>query len=158
MREILENVTLEMENVFSFRGKVTQQQMAGISKEIEQLMQANGAQKNGSAVSATFAVDTSSAVPLMDIELLIPMTKVFPVNEPYRFKPVFRLKNAVKIRHEGSPATLQNTANELMSYISEHGLTPVTAGYNVTVREPKDQADINNMIVDIYIGVNDNIL
>ncbi|PWJ09666.1 AraC family transcriptional regulator [Ruminococcus flavefaciens] len=158
MHEITENVVLEMTNVLSFRGKVTQQQLNEISKEIETLIKSNNAHKKGGSVSATYAVDTTGTIPLIDMELLIPLDKDFPVNEPYRFKPVFKLKNAIKIRHEGSPVYLQNTANELMRYISEHGYTPATAGYNVTVKEPANQADINNMIVDIYIGVNDNIL
>lgn len=158
MYDITENVTLEMENVLSFRGKVTQQQINEIAKEIERMIRENAAQKNGASVSVTFAVDRSGSEPLIDIEFLTPLNKRFDVRRPYQFKPKFRLKNAVKIRHAGSPATLQNAANELMRYISEHGFTPVTAGYNVTVREPKDAADINNMIVDIYIGVNDNIL
>ena len=132
MHEITENVVLEMTNVLSFRGKVTQQQLNEISKEIETLIKSNNAHKKGGSVSATYAVDTTGTIPLIDMEL--------------------------KIRHEGSPVYLQNTANELMRYISEHGYTPATAGYNVTVKEPANQADINNMIVDIYIGVNDNIL
>ena len=38
-----------------------------------------------------------------------------------------------------------------MKYISERQLMPVTAGYNVTVKEPLNQMDMENMIVDIYI-------
>ena len=45
-----------------------------------------------------------------------------------------------------------------MKYISERQLMPVTAGYNVTVKEPLNQMDMENMIVDIYVGVCDNIL
>ena len=30
--------------------------------------------------------------------------------------------------------------------------------YNVTVREPKSPVDVDNMVVDMYIGVSDNIL
>lgn len=158
MHEITENTILEMTNVLSFRGKVTHQQLNEKAQEMDKLIQLNNAQKNGASVSATFAIDTSGSVPLIDIELLMPLDRSFAVSEPYKFKPVFRLKNAVKIRHEGSPVTLQNTANELMEYISAHGLTPATAGYNVTVKGPENQAEINDMVIDIYIGVNDNIL
>ena len=158
MHEITENVVLEMTNVLSFRGKVTQQQLNEISNEMETLIKLNNAQRDGANVSATFAVDTSGLIPLIDVELLIPLDKSFPVSEPYRFKQVFRLKNAIKIQHKGSLNTSQNTVNELLHYISEHGYTPVTALYNVVIREPRGQTDIDNMIVDIYIGVNDNIL
>ena len=44
MYDITENVTLEMENVLSFRGKVTQQQINEIAKEIERMIRENAAQ------------------------------------------------------------------------------------------------------------------
>lgn len=158
MHEITENATLEMTNVLSFRGKMTQQQIRERGLEIDRLILANHAEKVGTGASATFSVDASGMTPLVDIEILIPLNKSISVDAPYKFKPVFRLKNAVRIRHEGNPATLRNTADELMQYISTHGLTPITAGYNVTVKEPSGPEDINSMIVDIYVGVTDNIL
>lgn len=94
----------------------------------------------------------------MDIEVLIPLDKKIATYSDFKFKPLFRLNNAVKIRHEGNPAMLQNSANELMQYINSHDLMPITAGYNVTVREPASQNDVDNMIVDMYVGVCDNIL
>lgn len=53
---------------------------------------------------------------------------------------------------------MQNAANELMAYIKDRGLMPITAGYNVTVQEPTSPTDIENLIVDMYVGVSDNIL
>lgn len=53
---------------------------------------------------------------------------------------------------------MQNTANELMAYIKNKGLMSITAGYNVTVQEPSSPTDMDNLIVDIYVGVSDNIL
>lgn len=58
----------------------------------------------------------------------------------------------------GNPALMQNTANELMAYIKNKGLMPITAGYNVTVQEPSSPTDMDSLIVDMYIGVSDNIL
>lgn len=158
MHEIVENAVLEMENVLSFRTKATQQQLAQASKVIEEMLKNNGIKRNGPGVSATYAVDTTGAEPILDIEILIPLDKKISVAAPYVIKPVFRLKNAVKIRHQGSPALLQNTANELMGYIKDKGLMPITTGYNVTVQEPSSPTDIDSLIVDIYVGVSDNIL
>jgi effector-binding domain-containing protein len=158
MYEIEENATLEMTNVLSYRGKATQNKLSQISKEIEEMLKDNNAHKNGASVTATFAIDTSSPEPMLDIELLIPIDKNIIVSQPYVIKPLFRLKNAVKIRHIGNPALLQQTANELMEYIKAKKLIPITAGYNVTVQEPTSQINIGDMIVDIYVGVSDNIL
>ncbi len=158
MSEIKENVSLEMENVLSYRGKVTQQQMVQITKEMKSIIDLNGAHKTLSGVSATFAVDTVSSVPIMDVEIMCPLDKPISVSAPYVFKPVFRLRNAVKIRHTGNPALMQNTVNELMAYIQNKGLMPITASYNVTVQEPSSPANVDGLIVDMYVGVSDNIL
>lgn len=158
MHEIIENTALEMTNVLSYRTKATQRQLAQALKEIEEILKSNDAKKTGSSVSATFAVDTIGAEPMLDMEILIPIDKNITVPAPYTIKPIFRLRNAVKIRHEGNPALLQNTANELMEYIKSKGLMPITAGYNVTVQEPTTPTDVDSLIVDIYVGVCDNIL
>ena len=116
----------------------------------------NGIEKAGNIVTATYAVDTSSGI--MDIEILVPMNKEILLPDGYLFKPIFKLVNAIKIRHEGNPAFLQKSADEMTEYIQENKLTPITVGYNVIVNEPKTPQDIDNMIVDIYVGVNPNIL
>ncbi len=43
-----------------------------------------------------------------------------------------------------------------MKYISDNGLTPITTGYNVTIKEPISA--IGDIVVDIYIGITENIL
>lgn len=158
MYQIEENAKLEMKNVISYRGKVTQQQLAQIANKIDEMIRSNKAEKSGPNVSATFAVEMSNGKPLLDVEVLVPINKVITVVDGYVFKPIFCLKNAVKIRHTGNPSGLQKTANELMTYISQKKLTPITVGYNVTVQEAASQLDVDNMIVDIYVGVSDNIL
>lgn len=155
---ITENCKLEMENVISFRGKVTQQQMSQIVKEMEQIISENSAEKKGSSATATFAIENNGSQPIMDIEILIPLNKEIHVPSDYKFKPIFRLNNAVKVRHQGNPAMLQNSANELMKYIADHQLTPITTGYNVTVQEPTNQNDVDSLIIDMYVGVSYNIL
>lgn len=158
MKEITENVSLEMTNVLTYRGKVTQQQMTVIAKEMNDIITANKAKKIMSGVSATYEIINSGTDAVMDVEIMYPLDKHINVAAPYKIKPIFRLKNAVKIRHEGNPALLQEAGNKLMNYISNKGLMPITVGYNVTVHEPTSPMDIDNLIVDIYIGVCDNIL
>ena len=158
MNEITENVALEMTNVLSYRNKSTQKQLVMVSKEIEELLKNNNAKKVGANVSVTFAINTTGLEPMLDVEILIPIDKTISVSAPYTIKPIFRLRNAVKIRHKGNPALLQNTANELMEYIKNKGLIPITAGYNVTIQEISSPTDVDSLIVDIYVGVSDNIL
>ena len=53
---------------------------------------------------------------------------------------------------------MQESVNKLIGYLNQNKLTPITSLYNVTVNEPKTPMDIDNMVVDMYIGVTDNIL
>lgn len=158
MDSITQGNTFEMSNVFSYRGQVTQQETTEIVRNMNQIMKDNGASKNGGIVTTTFSVDSSNGYNLLDTEILIPLDKQITVSGSYKFKPVFRLTNAVKIRHQGNPSMIQSSADALIRYIKENQLQPVTACYNVTVREPENNADFENMIIDLYIGVSDNIL
>lgn len=153
---ITENNKLEMTNVISYRGKATQPQMAKIMQELEQIIKENHARKNGPTVSATYAIENEEVQPIMDIEVLIPLDKEIRVPANYIFKPMFQLTNAVKIRHIGNPTMLQNSANELMKYIYEKQLKPVTAGYYVIVQEPGSQKDVERLVVDIYVGISNS--
>lgn len=157
MHEISEGNILELRNLISYRNKITQQQMAAIMNEMNEIISSNGAVKTGNPISTTFSVENNLSQPMMDIEILIPLNKTIPVPSGYSFKPIFRLNNAVKVRHTGNPATLQQSADELMKYISEKKLMPITSGYNVNLNE-ESKDDIENFSMDIYVGVCDNIL
>ncbi len=158
MFEIIENVKLEMDNVLSFKGEITQQEMVYVMKEIEQVIAESTAQKNGSIVTATFGMRKNDGQLVANMEILVPLNKVINPPSGYTFKPVFRLNNAVKVRHYGNPSMLQESADELMKYIIDSNLTPITVGYNITVREPKNKGIFDDSVIDIYIGVCDNIL
>ena len=157
MHEISEGNILELRNLISYRNKITQQQMAAIMNEMNEIISSNGAVKTGNPISTTFSVENNLSQPMMDIEILIPLNKTIPVPSGYSFKPIFRLNNAVKVRHTGNPATLQQMADELMKYIREKKLMPITSGYNVNLNE-ESKDDIENFSMDIYVGVCDNIL
>lgn len=158
MFEIIENVKLEMNNVLSFKGEITQQEMVYVMKEIEQIIAENTAQKNGSIVTATFDVRKDMGQPVMAVEILIPLNKVINPPGGYTFKPVFRLNNAIKVIHQGNPAKLQESANELMKHIERKGLMAITPGYNITLNTPQSKENFEEFQAEIYVGVCDNIL
>ena len=156
--EIKENMTLQMKNVLSYRGKMSQQDMMKKSQEIEQVMKEMGVVKAGPSATTTFSVEQGSSGPIMDIEILIPIDKEIKAPVEYTFKPEIRLVNALMITHIGNPAGLENTLNELNAYIQKHKLPPITTGYNVTTKEPKAREELDTMEIDIYVGISPNIL
>ena len=64
----------------------------------------------------------------------------------------------MKLRHVGHPAKLQESIIELNNFIVEHKLTPITVGYNVTVKEPKTPLEMDLAEVDVYVGISPNKL
>lgn len=158
MFEIIENVKLEMDNVLSFRGKITQQEMVYIMEEIEQIISESGASKNGNIVTATFDVHTNDKKSIMDLQILVPLNTKIIVPSGYDMKPIFRLNNAIKMVYHGNPSNLQESADELMNYIKDKGLMAITPGYNVTINAPNSKDKLDEFCMEIYVGVCDNIL
>ena len=100
--EIKENMTLQMKNVLSFRGRMSQQEMVQKSQEIEQVMKDKGVVKAGPTATTTFSVEQSPAGPVMDIEILIPVDKGIEAPAGYTFKPEILLVNALMANSDGS--------------------------------------------------------
>ena len=156
--EIQTNQLYEMKNVISYRAKMTQQEVNDVMNRMGTFIQENGLNKSGCVTTTTFTVENTGGTQLMDIEILCPVDKACDVPQGFTFKHEFRLSNAAKITHKGNPANMQESVNKLIGYLNHNKLTPVTSLYNVTVNEPKTPMDIDNMVVDMYIGVTDNIL
>lgn len=156
--EIRENEVLEMKNVLSCRGKMTQQEFAAKSQEMERVLQETGAQRAAPVVTTTFAIEQGPMGPVMDVEILFPLDKQIQAPAGYTFKPRFLLTNAVVVHHIGHPSKLQESVNALNAYITEHQLVPITSGYNVTLKEVKTPLELDKMEVCVYVGISPNLL
>ncbi len=147
--------TLNMENVLSLRKKITQEEMQKEMAKIGQFFEENGIKKSGYIATTTYSIDSDGK---LDIEILVPMDKLVELPPEYRLKPVFKLVNAIYARHEGNPANLQNVYNEMMEFIKENNLQQITTGYNVTVKDSSLAMSMGEIVIDVYIGVSENIL
>lgn len=156
--EIFEKQVLEMKNVLSYRGEMTQQDVMMKSRELEEIIEKEGAVKTGAPVSTTYMIKDTERGQLLDMEILIPLDKAIAVPKGFSIKEHFLLVNAIKICHKGNPALLQNTVNELNQYMAEHQLIPITSGYNVTVKDARDPSELDQVEVDIYVGISPNKL
>ena len=67
MIEILEGQTLEINNLISFRGCVTQAEIESIGKEMETFIEQEGVCRAGNPITATYGVNGNK----VEIELLI---------------------------------------------------------------------------------------
>ena len=150
-----------MKNVLSYRGKVDQKLLMEKRKEIDDVMNRFGARPIHPAITSTFGIEKTENGPIMDLEILVPLDKdisheIAMAKLPgYRFKPLFLLANAVRIRHEGSTETMENSIRELYKFIQVRNLKPITTGYSIPMNDPDDPKDL---IIDFMVGVDPNIL
>ena len=152
------NCEYKMENVLSIRKKMTQQEIQKTLSDIGNVIATLGANKNGPLVTSTYAMEQTLTGSILDMEILVPLDKEVTVQAPYIFKPLFHLKYAVHTRHEGNPQLLQNTLTQMMAYIQENKLTQITSVYSVNIKELKQGDSMNDMVTDLYIGVNPSVL
>lgn len=154
MFEIKNNQELKLENVLSFRGKIQQCEIEDIGRDMESILHKLGAKRNANPVTATFGIDKD----IIDVEILFPIDKCISGADigKYIFKEKVQIVNAVVVTYKGHPNGLQDACNELNRYIVENNLQPITVGYNVTKYE--DKMNINNTEIDVYVGINPNVL
>jgi effector-binding domain-containing protein len=156
--EVNKNCELTLKNVLAIRKKMGQQEIQQTLVGMGNIIKDLGANKSGTVVTTTYAVEQAVTGPMLDMEILVPLNKEVTVSEPYIFKPLFHLKYAVYARHEGNPQLLQNTLDQMMAYIQENKLTQITSVYSVNINELKQGDSINGMVTDLYIGVNPSVL
>lgn len=147
---ILENQVLEIENLISFRGKISNFEMNAMSAEMKNEIEKFGAVIIGEPITATFEVNTQG----LDVEILLPINKKIECNGRFVYKEKLKIINAVKASYIGNASGLDDACNILNEYIREKRLRPITVGYNVL----RDMSNINEIKVDIYVGIDPNIL
>ena len=152
MLEIKENQELNVANVLSYKGKVKQAELENVGKEMESYIQNVGAKRVGNPIVATYAIEGAT----VDVELLMPIDMIINSKDKFVFKNQIKIVNAVVAAYKGHPIGLQDTSNQLNQYIMEHKLQPVTVGYNVTKKT--DMLNPENTEIDVYVGINPNIL
>ena len=152
MIEIKTEQIFEMHNVLSFRGKLTENEVEQIGRDMELQIATMNAKRIGNPVMATFKIDGH----IRDVEIIIPIDKKVDNIGEYIFKDKIKIVNALMLSYKGNPNGLNEACNELNKYIVDNNLQPITVGYNVTKKI--DPFDINNSEVDVYVGINPNIL
>ncbi len=152
MIEILSGQMLEIDHLFSYRGKIKSAELEEIGKKMEEKVNLAGAKRIGMPITVTYGVENDT----MEIEILLPINRKISSTDEFCYKEKIKIVNALVAKHKGSPMKLQNTCNELNQYIAENKLVPITAGYNVTKKT--NPIDIEDTEIDVYVGISPNIL
>jgi len=147
--QILENRSLFMENMISYRTNLPKEDIPKLVDHICRNVSALGV-KLTKKICFTYLTDEKN-----EIEILIPVIGDITDHSEYGHKELFRLINAVTIRHEGSLADIDINEKKLVDYIRKKSYEMITRPYYNIVRLSENLSDC---IVDIYIGTNYNKL
>lgn len=153
---IFKNQMLYYKNVLSYRTTIKIEDTNKLISFIQKNTDALNLKICGNIITTIHGKETLNDMKIVDIEFLIPVDKKLKRNFTFKFKPIFKLINAVKIRHEGSMETLNQTEKILNQYICDNNLHSVTRTYYLFVQSTEFENSDN--IVDIYKGISENIL
>ncbi len=92
-------------NVLTLRKKMTTQEVIFEIVKLKKFLKDNGLKKSGSITTVTFSIEMQNGVPLIDMEILVPLPKRVNISSEYVFKPIFHMVNAVCISKESEKET-----------------------------------------------------
>ena len=95
MNNILDNQVLEMNNLLSFRGILTNQEIELVGRDMDSYINSFGARRIGYPITATYSTNVENGISKMDIELLLQTDKKIQENDKYVFKNKFKLVYAL---------------------------------------------------------------
>ena len=146
--QILEHQNIHLDNLISYTTKVKRSDILKLTQYISDNLHVLDLKKNDNIIFAEkeFINDET-----LNIEVLIPVKGKIQECKVYNYKPIFKLNNALMIRHEGSIDTISKTRTILYKFIEEHGFKPSSEPYYIVIRN--DNFHIDDCITDICIDI-----
>ena len=148
--QILEQQSLYLNNLISYKLHIQREKLPFMIRHIMENIGSLNLQPTGKLL---FTEDIRND---KNMEILIPVDRDFEPCAQYGTKKIFKLINAVSARHEGAFFETEKTEQRLLEYIRNKSYQMITLPYYNVVRLDGTHAD--SCIIDIYIGVNYNIL
>lgn len=151
--EITEKQLIDVKSVLSYRTRVLDSDLRNLVEFVSENIDALNLNINGNIIFSVFDTDTAGDLEYINIEVLVPVSDYFKSNSKYVYKPYFRIENAVKLRHYGKYSDLKKSRSLIYEYLEENKLTPITNVYYKVIDN-----DSSSSVIDLYIGINSNIL
>lgn len=142
-----------VEQVITYRGKVNNKLLNNVMEQLFSAINDAGLKTNGPTITAIHSIENDCGDQIIDIEIVIPINGVMTSNDEFVYRDKFEISNALMFRHIGNPQTMNTEMQEFNQYIRDNDFKPVTPFYNVTVRSASSLSEIDNIIMDIYVGV-----
>jgi len=153
---LFKNQVLMHSHVLSFATFIKQGDICAMTEWIKGNIEALGLKMSGRILATVKTVNSVSVDNFWDTEFLVPVDREFKNNSHFVYKPLFKMMNAIKTQHVGSMSDIHERIVLLENYIAEYDLKPITGYYFSFLSSPVDSP--KSCIVDIYVGISDNIL
>lgn len=149
--EIISQQCYELNNLISISRKCTAAEFHKILVDMAKTYKDYSVENGDYVITTTKSLEVVNEEQVLDVEILMPVNYRMPVVEPYIFKNRLKLTNALYAKIT-DVTKLQDAINMVNQYILDQQLQPITSAYLVQTK--KD----NQPYVEIYIGINPNIL
>ncbi|MDF2870920.1 MAG: AraC family transcriptional regulator [Anaerocolumna sp.] len=149
--DIILNQKYEISDLISYSGRFTATEFQKKIIEMVNNYKDIALRSGEYMITVTKSVEFVNGEQVMDVEILLPVNCRITATHPYRFKDKLRLTNALLV-NVTKLSYLQETLEQVDSYIMEHKLKPITSAYLVQTKRD------NLAVIDIYVGINPNIL
>ncbi len=149
--DIILNQEYEITNLISYPGHFTPTEYQKNLVEMMNIYKDYALKSDGCIITVTKSIEFVNGEQVMNVEILLPVNSYISVKEPYKFKDKIRLTNAL-YANVTDIARLQETLEQVDRYIMENNLQPITSAYLVQTKRD------NTVCIEIYVGINPNIL
>lgn len=150
--EIVEKQYLSVESLLSYKARTTYGKLDKLICHVNESLPMLGLKRVGSTLFTISEHKYGCDEPILDVEIMIPINIAFKSNEYYVYKPRIVLTNALKKRCSYNFTDIFEARTEMQQYIYMNERKPLTEFFYRIIESGNMEA------VDIYIGINENIV
>ena len=165
--DIYENAEIKLENLLACRKEVLEVEVNKEFANLTAFIKKHKLNQNGGIITTVHNINDENDKKILDIEIMIPvdiknslyknknisqLEKSFNTGD-YKFIKTFQLENGIYATHKGNPELLNAAYDILHQYISENNLQVVTPIYNIYRNKITPNQSIDDLIIDLFIGV-----
>lgn len=149
--EIMQEQSFEINNLITQSGKFKVKEFQESLNKLVNRYKAFSKTNGDYIITTTKSIEIINGEQIMEVEILMPVNYLIPVDEPYIFKSKLKLTHALHTKVTDI-AKLQDTLDMVNNYILEQKLEPITSAYLVQIKEE------NQTSIEIYVGINPNVV
>ncbi len=127
--DVVRNQRVYMENVISYRNKVTREEMKEIMQVIDLIILRNHAKRMSNPITVTHSVELDRKRIVVDWEIKIAIDKEVPLPKDFEFLPVFEVEKVMRVRVPADHKSVNAAMPKVMEIVDYYKNAPMTPFY-----------------------------